>query len=218
MPPKRIRSKQQGQIIIEAVVAVGLVSVVLIALIGLSLRSFRIQLSNRQREQATQVERAAMEAIRQIRDGYGLIKTGDTPADLHAWSWTDPAIWTDDCPYDGDMWTCFRVYYDETNNYWVMERTDGVVAYDARDPVYRLHYDIATNRFGYPDLGDFPAAASASPFYRQILVRDRPQLTPFDPERAKDIVTILSWDDRSLQRQSKLVSVLSQWSADSGTP
>jgi len=211
-------NKQSGQIIIEAVVAVGLVSVVLIALISLSLRSFRIQLSNRQREQATQVERAAMEAIRQIRDGYGIVKTGNTPADLHAWSWTDPTIWTNDCTYDGEPWTCFRVYYDETNNYWVLERTNGVSQADARNSVYHLFYDISTNRFGYPNLGNFPGTAASSPFYRQILIRDRPQVTPLDPERSKDIVTILSWDDRTLQRQSKLVSVLSQWSVDSGTP
>jgi len=212
-PDNLTRNHSPAQLMIEAIIAMAVVSIVLVALVSLSLRALRVQISNRQTEQATQVEQAAMEGLRQIRDGFGVIKTTEEPDGI-GWVWENETVWTNDCEIEGESWTCFRLYYDYVDSQWVLERVDSSDNIDPVAPVYRLHFQLAENRYGYPGLGGFPEEAPAGIFYRQILIRDRPPDSQLPFHRSKEVLVNLSWQDGNRARQSKIVSILSAWTVE----
>lgn len=213
-PDNLAKRRSPAQLMIEAIIAMGVISMVLVALVSLSLRALRVQISNRQTEQASQVEQAAMEGLRQIRDGHGIIKTPEAP-DGVAWVWEDESLWSDDCEIEGENWTCFRLYYDYDDNQWVLDRIDDSDRADPMAEPYHLHFVLADNRYGYPGVGGFPDEAPAGIFYRQILIRDRPADPQLPFHRSKEVVVNLSWQDGNRERQSKIVSILSAWTAES---
>ncbi|OIP94806.1 hypothetical protein AUK40_06650 [Candidatus Wirthbacteria bacterium CG2_30_54_11] len=192
--------KDNGQILIEAVFGVALVATVLVVLVSLSLRSLRVQVLNKQWQQTDSLEQESLEAIRQIRDGYGSIRFFDTETSSTietAWDWVDPDIW------DASGTSHFRLYYDTLQGKWIMDQTAETSPVDT---AYRLYWDTVSRSYGYPGRGGFPASATASPFYRQLVFTE----TAESPA-SRAVSCILSWNDRNTPHQSKVVSLFSRW-------
>lgn len=188
---------QKGQLMIEALVAIALVSLSLVTLLSISLKSLRVQLLNKQWNQAGQLEQEALEAIRQIRDGNGKIKLLDDSEIDWEWDNANYDIWDEGSP------TYFIMYYDQTQNLWIMQRSN------ESDPLtsdYNLAYDASTNRFGYPGVGGFPSTALSSPFYRQLVLNDRTGIA-----ESKSVTCRLIWREGERYHETKLESIVSLW-------
>lgn len=181
--------------IIEALVAMGIISVALVAILSLSLQSIRVQLSNRQWTQADQLQQESLEAIRQIRDGIGKIKIDEA---LYDWDWDADGIW-------GDLEepSFFRMYYDRNHNYWILEMVNLT---DPKHSDYQLYYDSSTNSFGYPNRGSFASNAKPSSFYRQIVITHRPGIT-----HGKNVICLLNWKQGDLEHEAQINTILTQW-------
>lgn len=190
-------------------IGLAVVSVALIAIVQLSTRALAIQTGSRLSGQASRLEQEAMEAIRQIRDGYGKLRVGN---DLYDWDWTNADdVWVTEVNTPGCTPNCvtyFRLYFDTTTNYWELER---LAPTSPLDSAYRLNWRNNKQEFGYNNRGGFGTGSPDSPFYRQISMQDIPPEGAFDPKLSKTITATLSWRQDGHAEESKLVSILSRW-------
>ncbi len=199
-----------GQILIEAVFGLALVSTILVVLVSLSLRSLRVQVLNKQWQQTDSLEQEALEAIRQIRDGFGSIRFTDSETNTTVstgWDWVNQDIWNQSGPpqetWNGTGTGYFRLYYDAQLGSWTLDQTGSV---EATDPVYRLYWDSVSGSYGYPGQGGFPTSATASPYYRQVVFSETSQ-----SPASRMVSCIMTWNDRGTLHESKVVSLFSRW-------
>ncbi|HNT29544.1 MAG TPA: hypothetical protein PKL83_01180 [bacterium] len=190
------RNGSPGQMLIEAIIGIAVVSSVLVVLLSLSLRTLKIQVQNKEWQKADQLEQEALEAIRQIRDGMGIIRLTDPAQDL-PWDWSSETIWENDAP------TYFRLYYDAASSWWVLEKTDED---NLADPYFRLSLDETTMRYGHRGAGGFPDDARLTTLYRQIIFSETDN-TPI----SRTLSCVIGWKDGDILHESKLVTILSDW-------
>lgn len=188
---------QSGTILIEVMVGLAMVAVALTALVSLALSSINVQLVSKQLQESDQINQECLEAVRQIRDKIGWVVTTD--GQEVKWSWSDEGIWNP----DGE--TFFRVYLDQEDLYWRMQRLPNSL-HNPLAQDYRLDFDFATGSYGYKEVGNFSDEANTSLFYRQLIIKNWQ-----DDPSLKEVTCNLSWNTRSQKHSTQLSTILTQW-------
>jgi type II secretory pathway pseudopilin PulG len=196
----------QGQMIIEVVVALAITSIVLVGLVTVAIRTVTVHVQNTRWQNADTLAEEGMEAVRQLRDGYGVIVYQESEKVYETdWVWDDVEL-EPDPPLWGSASSRYRVYVDRQvpgSERWIMERYEQ--GYDAH--FFRLYKDSNSN-YGYPDKGGFAADATITPFARSITI------TAYSVDGVilgKSISVALSWQDRLGDHSVDLITLLGIW-------
>ena len=198
---------QQGQIIIEPLIAISIVSATLLAILTLTIFALRISGINVRRTKAHNLAQEAFEALRSIRDGDGTIQIREGgEVRQEQWQWNKiPAL----------QKKHFRI---ASQNPWVVEDLSQATSpnytvedlLDSTNPLYKISYNTATLRWD-PTEEDDP---NVEYYYRQIELSDYdsdgdgPNVP--DPEE-KEVYVKVTFFERGNKHEVSYRTVLTNW-------
>ncbi|GEM_PF-6064910 len=205
-----VKNKQNGQILIEPLVAIVVVSSTLLAILTLTIFALRISSINVRITKAHHLAQESFEALRSIRDGEGSLKknTGMSEYVYDHWNW-------DPIPVLQKKY--FRVH-EETigTKQWVAEDLSSSNAIeDLLDPMnilYKVFYNEAQQSWD-PVTGTEPTTTEF--FYRQIIINDYDPDGTEGPEapipEEKEVFVLITFVERGNTHTVSYKTMLTNW-------